>query len=233
MENSSFGRIFSVLSSPTKTFQSIAERPSSLVAIIVMTLLATGVTVFTMSKVDTEDMVRTQIEQSGREMSDQDMETAVAFGSKMARFAPAAALVMVPLFTVVFSLVFLLGFKVQGSEIGFRESLSVYIYASMPAAVKALLTVPVVAAKAEISGQAAQSGALLMSNLAFLAGEDATKATLAALTSVDVFSVWIIVLLAMGYSIVGKVSKGSATVTVVILWLLGVGLKVGLSTLGG
>lgn len=232
MENSSFGRVFSVLSSPTKTFKSIAERPTALVAILLVVVIATGVNFLVFSRVDGEEMVRAQIEKQDRELTDEQMENAVSMGEKMKYIAPAATLVMAPVLMVAFAGVFLVAFKLQGSDIDFRRTLSTYVYGSMPAMVKALLIVPVALSKSEISAQAAQANTVLMSNLAFLAPDDAGPTVLAALSSADVFSVWMIALLAMGFSIVGKVSKGSATLTVLLLWIVGVAVKVGLASLG-
>lgn len=233
MENSSVGRMMSVLTAPAKTFRSIAERPTAWVAILILVIISTGISVVVTSKVDGEAMVRAQLEKSGQEMSDEQAEQAVAFGSKMKWLGPAAVLVLAPIVMLVFSAIILVAFKVQGSEIDFKRSLSVYTYSSMPAVVKGLLTVPVALSRDEVSAEAAQAGTLLMSNLAFLAPDDAGPAVVAALGSADVFSVWMIVLLSMGYSIVGKVSKPTATATVVALWILAVAVKVGLAALGG
>jgi hypothetical protein len=74
-----------------------------------------------------------------------------------------------------------------------------------------------------------QSGQFLMSNLGFLASEETSKAVLALLTSVDVFSIWCIALLTFGYQIVARVSRGTALGTVLALWIVGVLIKVGMA----
>lgn len=233
MEHSSVGRMMSVLTAPAKTFKSIAERPTAWIAIILLVVLTAGISFVITSKIDGEAMVRAELEKSGQELSDEQMENAIAFGSKMKWIGPAAVVVMAPIFMLVAGGLFLVAFKVQGSEMDFMRSLAVYTYASMPAVVKGLLTLPVALSRDEVSAEAAQQGTLLMSNLAFLAPDDAGPAVVAALGSADVFSVWMIVLLSMGYSIVGKVSKPAATVTVIAIWIFGVALKVGLAMLGG
>ena len=233
MEHSSVGRMMSVLTAPAKTFKSIAEKPTAWLAILILVVVTVGITVVVTSKIDGEVMMREQLEKSGQEMTEEQMESAIAIGSKMKWIGPAFVVVFAPLFMLVAGGLFLVAFKVQGSDMNFMRSLAVYTYASMPALVKGLLTLPVALSRAEISAEAAQQGTLLMSNLAFLAPDDAGPAVIAALGSADVFSVWIIVLLSMGYSIVGKVSKPAATVTVVLIWLFGVALKVGFAALGG
>ena len=229
MEHSSVGRMMSVLTAPAKTFKSIAEKPTAWLAILILVVVTVGITVVVTSKIDGEVMMREQLEKSGQEMTEEQMESAIAIGSKMKWIGPAFVVVFAPLFMLVAGGLF----QVQGSDMNFMRSLAVYTYASMPALVKGLLTLPVALSRAEISAEAAQQGTLLMSNLAFLGPDDAGPAVIAALGSADVFSVWIIVLLSMGYSIVGKVSKPAATVTVVLIWLFGVALKVGFAALGG
>ncbi len=51
----------------------------------------------------------------------------------------------------------------------------------------------------------------------------------ALLSSVDVFSIWTIVLLAIGFRIVGKVSNAVAWGTVLAIWGLGILIKVGMT----
>ena len=126
----------------------------------------------------------------------------------------------------------MVAFKLQGSELTFKESLSTSLYGSMPGAVKALLTIPIVLGRAEIDFMAAQSQTLVASNLAAFAPEDTSLTMTSLLSSADAFSVWSIILLAIGYRIVGKVSGATAGVTVAVIWMLGVAIKVGMTALG-
>ncbi len=64
MENSSFGRLIGVLVSPLKTFASIAERPTWLVAFLVVALAPAIPGFLAVPKVDWEEVARTQIENS-------------------------------------------------------------------------------------------------------------------------------------------------------------------------
>lgn len=232
MEDSSFGRLVSVLVAPGKTFRSIAQRPTVLVVLLVTTLVAAAVSALIFSKVDGEEMVRAQIEQSGREVSEEEMEGALAVGEGMRYVAPIGVLVAGPVMALLFGAVFLVAFRVQGAELGYKAALSTLLYGMMPTVVKALLIVPVALGREEISAEAAQTNTVLASNLAFLAPPDAGPVALAALSSADVFSLWSIVLLAIGFAIVGRVSTVKAGVTVTLLWLLGVALKVGMASFG-
>jgi hypothetical protein len=74
---------------------------------------------------------------------------------------------------------------------------------------------------------------VLRSNLAFLAPEGASKPLVALLASLDLFALWNVALLAIGYRVAARVSRTTAWLTVIILWLIFVAIIVGFSSLGG
>jgi hypothetical protein len=116
-----------------------------------------------------------------------------------------------------------------GSEMDFVRSLSVAIHGSVPLGAAAIIGIPVALGRSEMSMEELQGGQYLMSNLGFLAGEEAGAVTRALLTSVDLFSVWCIILLTIGYRIVARVSRGAALAVTLAVWGLGVLLKVAMA----
>ena len=50
--------------------------------------------------------------------------------------------------------------------------------------------------------------------------------------NLDLFALWSLVLSVVGYQIAAKVSRTTATAVVVGLWIVGIGLQVGLVILG-
>ncbi len=70
-----------------------------------------------------------------------------------------------------------------------------------------------------------------MSNLAAFADESTSLPMLVALSSVDLFALWSMVLLTIGYSIAGKVTKLRAAACVVAVWLAWIAVSVGLLAL--
>jgi hypothetical protein len=99
----------------------------------------------------------------------------------------------------------------------------------VPFGVAALIGIPVALARDTISMEDAQGGQFLQSSLAALASEETGHVVKALLTSVDLFSIWAIVLLALGCRIVGKVSKGAAWGSVLAVWAIGILIKVGMA----
>ena len=52
-------------------------------------------------------------------------------------------------------------------------------------------------------------------------------------SSIDLFSIWCAILLVIGYSVVGKVSRGKAAGAVIGLWVLWIAIKVGWAAIAG
>lgn len=228
MSDSRFSRVISVLTAPAKTFQAIAERPTFVVPLILLALLGAAVTNVTFTKVDPADFVR-QMEERGQQvppnMSGDMFLTFARWGGTV------GALVIGPLTYLIVALLFMVLLRLLGSEIDFVRSLSVTAHGFVPFGLAALIGIPVALARDSISLEDAQGGQFLQSNLGVLAGEDAGHIVKALLSSVDVFSIWCIVLLAIGYRIVGKVSKGAAWGAVLAIWLVGVVIKVGMTAI--
>ena len=229
MHESAFGRLVSVLVAPGKTFRSIAERPTWGVALIVLLLLAVGTTLLFFQKLDFEEMVRQQMAEQGRELPP---EAAGQLGM-MRGCAMGAALGFPVIFYFGVPLLFWGAFTLLGGTLSYKTSLAVALHAMMPAAVGALLSIPVLLGRAEVSAEEAQAGSVLASNLAQFAPDGASPVVIALLASVDIFTIWIVVLLIVGYQIAARVSMAKAAATVLGLWLVGILFKVGMAALQG
>jgi len=99
-------------------------------------------------------------------------------------------------------------------------SLAVTLHGLVPGAVAALLSIPVVLGSETLEYEAVKSGSLLASNAAVFAPEDAGPVLTSVLGSLDVFSLWTMALLVIGYRLAAKVTRGTAIGAVVGLWLV-------------
>ena len=70
---------------------------------------------------------------------------------------------------------------------------------------------------------------MLVSSLRALAPEDASTLTQTLLGSFDLFTIWTLVLLTIGYKVVAKVSTAVASGVVILFWLVYVVGKVGMA----
>jgi hypothetical protein len=224
MEDSGFGRIASVLWAPGKTFASIAARPTWWQALLLLTVLGVVSVYVGFTKVDPSEITR-QLEEQGRPMPPNMTEETLYEISKWTAVVGAAVVAPVVYFGAAF--LWWLGLRLLGSETDYRRSLSVAVHGFMPFALPALIGIVVALGRSSVSMEELQSGQLVASNLGVLASEETSKVALALLTSVDLFSIWCIALLTLGYQVVARVSRGTALGVVLTVWLLAVAIKVG------
>lgn len=221
MEESAFGRLASVLFAPTKTFESIVRRPTWVVALVVFVLLALAVTAVVTPRLDIGEVMRASMEESGREVDAEQLESMTAFMEKFQwPMAIGSALIFQPAMYFLLALIFWVTFKVLGGELGYKTSLAVTLHGLVPGAVAALLSIPVVLGSESLDYETVKSGSLLASNAAVFAPEDAGPALTSVLGSLDVFSLWTMALLVIGYRLAAKVTRGTAIGAVVGLWLV-------------
>ncbi len=234
MESSAFGRLLGALVAPTRTFTVLREKPSWVVALLVLIGLGVGLGVLMSGKIDWVEVTRDAIEARGTQMSEEDVERVIDLQEKMGPIMlMVGPLVVAPLGFMLASLIFMVVSKMLGGELAFQQSLATFVHGLMPRAVGGLLSVPVILGRDGFSAEELQTGSVLTSNLASLAPEGASPAVVSLLSSVDVFSIWALVLLILGYSVVARVSRGAAAGGVIVVWLVYVLGKAGLATLGG
>ena len=233
MKDSSWGRLIGVLVAPGETFRSIAERPTWLPPLLLLALLGAAVAFAIQIRTDPEEMVRGQIEaikvEVPQEQVDKMIEDAESrtTGAKLGLAAIGIA-VQAALYAVV-AVLFWIGFRLFGSEMDYLSSLATTLHGYMPLAVASLINLPLMLSRESLTFEDAAAGGVLVSSLKALAPEDASPVTEALLGSLDLFTIWALVLLTIGYKAVAKVSTAVASGIVILFWLIYVVGKVGLA----
>ena len=223
-------RLLGVLMAPTQTFRGVAERPTWLVPMILLVVLGVGLTALIMPRVDWETGLRAQMETKGQEVPEEQMPMVVNV-TKISIWVSSVVgpWIIYPLLGGLFFLIF----KILGSEIRFKQSLSVVLHAYTPFwLVLPLLAIPVLLGRGELSFQELQGTTYLMSNLGMLATEDTGMPLRRLLESIDLFSIWTITLLTIGYKVVARVSTAKALTPILVMWSVFVALKVAVESLG-
>jgi hypothetical protein len=219
-----FSRLGGVYFSPRNAFQEIGSSPRVLVPIIVLIVIGFLMGLYMVKTVDVQMAVVAQLEKAvdqGR-MSKEAMEQALPFSQKIAQIS---ILVITTLGGTVFALIFA-GFAklfsaVKGAQNNFRALFSVTLHAMIAVSiVHSILMVLVIHFKGAADVDINNLNAVVASNLGAvignLASEDALpKFVMKLLESVDVFSIWTIALLSIGYSAVSRKLKGSTAA----IWL--------------
>jgi len=236
-EDSFFDRFLGVFISPGQTFDSIARRPDFIAPLIVAIGVAVAITETMMAKIGMERIVRKSIEMSSRasQMSADQMQQAVHQGATIgAIIARVAEVVGAPIFLLVLAAVGLFIVNVMfGGGAKFKTCFSVICYANLAGVIGAVLGLVVI-----IFGDPEQfnSQNFIPSSIGFFLNQRETPKFLYSLaSSFDVFTIWILILAAMGLSAASakKVKTAPIFATYMGLWVVWALAKAGLSTLGG
>jgi hypothetical protein len=233
MKDSSWGRLIGALVAPGETFRSIAERPTWLPPLLVLALLAGAVGLVLQMRTDPVEMVRGQLEMVKvdvpQEQVDEMIEEAEnrTIGAKIGLAAIGA--VLQPFLFALLAVLFWIGFRLFGSEMDYLRSLATTLHGYLPLALASLINLPLMFTRETLTFEEAANGGVLVSSLKALAPEDAPAVTEVLLGSIDLFTVWAMILLAIGYREVAKVSSAVASGIIILFWLIFVLGKVGIA----
>ncbi|HVS00424.1 MAG TPA: Yip1 family protein [Thermoanaerobaculia bacterium] len=210
---SAANRIWKVLVAPRETFQSIAAHPSWGLLFVVTVLVSIAAWYLLAQKIDFAESLRQQFEQQGRDVPSGTAE-------KMAGVTKIITLVgagIAPMVLVLLMALVYMAFNLFGGRLRYVTSVSVVLHAGVPNLLKLLLSLPVAMSRDSILLEEAQMG-LLKSNLAAFAPENAGRQLYLLLASFDVFALWSLFLLIVGFSAAARVSRAKASAFVLVFW---------------
>jgi Yip1 domain len=232
----SFGRLFGVFFEPKATFESIAQRPTWVLPLLASILIGIVVIALVGSRVGWRQVLDKQIASSPRAQQRMEQIPAAqrdAILDKQAKFAPivgyAEIVVGIPVAELVVAALLLVAFNViAGSKIQFSASLGIVAHSWMPYVISGLLGVLILFIK-DPSTIDVQN--LVASNPGAVVPDGTAKWLVSLLTSLDLFTFWVLILQAIGFRATNpkKISFAQALGVVVALWLLFVVVKVGLA----
>ncbi len=222
-----FAMMFGALFAPVETFGKAAQRPVWAVPMIIYVLLSIAGTVMVMPKIDFDSVVREQMEKSGKEMDDKQLEMIVSIQKPIVY---VSSVVAIPIAILIIAAVHMGGFRAFGGEGRLAQYFSITTLAWMPLLVQSLVGQVVIMTRKSISIEQLQT--TVVSNLGFLTSPLDNPARFALLSSIDLFSIWVLVLLVVGFGIVSKLPRGQSIGIVLAFWLVYVIGKTGLAALG-
>jgi len=229
-------RLMGVFISPGETFEDVARKPGFWAPLITLVVGAVAVTETMLWKIGMERMVRAQIAQSSRaaSMSPEDIDKAVAMQVKVGGIiAHVIGLVGVPIFLLILAGLGILAVNVIfGARASFKTVFSLVSYANIVSLLGSLMAIAVI-----FFGDPDQfnSQNFIPSNVGFfLRPTQVSKPLYALASSADLLTVWMVILLGISLSkgTAGKVKPSSITLVFVVLWILWILGKMGLSMIG-
>ena len=225
-----FQNLIDVYFSPREAFTRIVRSPRILLPLVGYVVLVLGFTAVWMQKMDAREFMKVQIEESGQ--ADKiPAEQREAIIEQQAKWMPIFAWVMGPvgiavtLVAISGVLMFIFRFF-YSSEVTFRQAFAIVTWIFFAVS---LLTTPLMLLVLQLKGDwnvAPQEA--IQANLGLLLDKStAAKPLWALLSSIDLFSLWMVFLLAVGFGVASKKTTGSAIWGVAIPWILIVLGKVG------
>ena len=222
----SFARLVGALFSPNETFASIARRPDWVVPLLVIVIIGYVSTVVILPRMDWDGMASEQIEQVkaqnpnvSQDQLDRAARIGPAFGKVFGWIGPIFGLI----WYLIVAGVLLLVFRVAGGEGTYSQAFSATLYAWVPLVINGIVLTVVAAIRGSVNPL--HMATLVKSNPAFLVDSKAQPLLFALLSSLDVFTIWTIVLLIIGFAALSRSSKTKSTAIVISLWVVCILLK--------
>ena len=216
--------VVGTFSRPSETFRRLVARPTWWLP-LVLTIASAAASWFVVApKMDMDRTIRESIERraekSGRTISPEVINRQVEMSRKLMPVFFGVALAGSALFFFFPALVFWGSAKAMGAAARYQQLLSIWGYAGLPNLLGALLAIPIFLQLPDASLTQEGVAEVVKSNVgAFL--DPSTPAPLRALAgSFDVFSLATLFLLVLGFRRLPGLSKGVATATPVVLWLV-------------
>ncbi len=233
-------RLWGTLFSPGETFRDVNRKPTIIVPIVLGIVLALAGGAFFNWKVkpDWDRLFRTQIqkraERSGQSLTPEQIEQQVEFSKKLVPIFPLIGAVFTPIAYLVIAGVFALGMMLIQAKTTFKKILSVVSWSyTATALVQTLVFIAVVLVQDQETLNAidpTQGVNIVPSNAGAFLPAGTSGAIMAFASSFDIFTIWYLVLLAIGLAAIAGSRKITAKKTgamVFGIWLVFVLVKVG------
>ena len=228
-----FQRIAGVLFAPAPTFQDIARRPDILVPLLLIIVISYVTIALSAPHIDYDGMLNQQLEmmkEKNPNMSAADMERVAKFSGAAAKVGIWFAPLIIAVGFVVVAGILLLAFRLFGGEGNYKQALSATLYAWMPRVVGGIIGTIVIMARGKVDVMEMQT--VLKSNPAFLVDQKEQPVLFALLTNFDLFGLWSLILIIIGFAALARVSKAKAAVVVLALWIILVCVKLAFAAMG-
>jgi hypothetical protein len=228
-----FQRIAGVLFAPGDTFADIVRKPSALAPLILLVLIAYASTIVTLPITDWEPLISQQQAAMRAQNPNIDsatlerMEGVTRMIGKITGYV--GPILLIGIWLIIAGVLFL-AFRLFGGEGKFSQAFAITIYAWIPLSISSILLT--VVARARGSFNPLMAPVLVKSNPAFLVDMKEHAALFSLLSALDLFTIWTLVLLVIGFATMSRFSKAKSAAIIVSLWLAGVVVKSGLAAFG-
>lgn len=233
---SPFGRIIGVFFSPKVTFEDIVRKPSWVLPMVLITLLSVAVSFSINQRINWHEFMTQQIEKSpsAAQMSPEQKEQRIEGGTKFSPpFTYCIGLLGPIIATLIVALVMWGAYSlIGGASTNFGTSFGITSHAFLTGLISSPLFILVLYLRpfgtVDLENPVA-------ANLAAVLPDDSAKWLVALCKSIDVFSFWTLILLAIGFAATSpKKLKGGKSFTIAFsVWAVFVLIRVAWAAITG
>lgn len=224
-------RVVDTFIAPSKTFRDIQRSANWLLPYIIGVIVTLGLGFSIQQKIGWPQTYQNIMKQSPKQMqrieqlTPEQQAKAISMGTNITKISfwatPAIALLVALVSAGILLATINFGF---GGRAKFPQMLAVWMYGTLPWAVQGLLGI--ITVYAGVDPEAFNLRNFVGTNLGYYIPQDLPKWLVALATSLDITTIWALVLLTIGCAIIGKVKRGQAAAAVWGWWILIVVLKV-------
>jgi hypothetical protein len=219
-------RLQGIFFQPRRTFEEINKKPTWLIALVLTVVIGAAAMYVMTSRIGVETIIAQQ--NPNQELNEQQREFMES--PFMAAFFYASVVIGTPLVILVIAVVMMLLYWMAGSEAPFSRVFSVVTHSffaySLIGSVIAVLIILLAQDPTELD-----FANLVSSNLGVLVDRIESPVLFSLLSSIDLFSAYLIFLLSLGLSIVGRKSIGASVWLVIVPWIIYVAGKTAIAYL--
>ncbi len=219
-----FSRLTGVFFEPTKAFADIAERPRWIAPMILVILAGLAFAFAVSSRIGWDTVARQQIEQRAATASQQQreaMEKSMDLSVKITKFAAFGGVIVFPAIMYLIVAGILLGIVngLMSAGLRFKQMFAIQCYASLTGVVGAILGIVVIFLKAPADFNI--QNPVGFNPGAYMDPQTTGKFVQSLATSLDLFTIWTIILVAIGIKAAAgkKVTSGGALMAVALPWV--------------
>ena len=222
-------RIINVFVAPSKTFEDIRRNASWWVPWLIVAIFAAVSSGLFLKKIDLEQFMREQIasspsqSQAFESLPKDQQNQRIAIGVKITKFTPY----VVPIFFLVGGLIaaaiLMATFSfIHEASVSYARSLAIFFYAGLPYLITFGLSIIILSLASDAEGRNPRN--LVATNPAYFMDPHTTsKFVYGMVGSLDIISIWVIVLMGIGFKLNSakpKLSTGTAIGTVFCFYLI-------------
>lgn len=212
-----FGNIFA---SPTRTFEALDKKPSWIVPLLILIILAAVINQLSFPVIIDAQMerFRSNPDISAAQLEAIEQQISGNLGRQRIFMLVGQIIVTPIIFLIISGIFYLIGNILLGGDATYKKILSIFCWSSLILALSSIIRTPLIIMKQNMN--------VSLSPAMLLPGDALGTKLYALLSKFDFFTIWFLIVFAIGFALIYRFSKAKAFVTIGITWGVWVALSV-------